>query len=137
VPEPSAFEVDMLLKAKKTKKTGIDQILAEFIFFFNDTATTEIYTIIYSIWNKEELPKEWKECIVVPVYRKGDQIVVITQACQFIQLHTKFYSTSCCQGQLHMQRKLLGIINIDFNATDRLMIIYTAFVKYWEKNGKQ
>jgi hypothetical protein len=26
------------------------------------------------IWNKEELPEEWKESIIVPVYKKGDKI---------------------------------------------------------------
>jgi len=34
-----------------------------------------------------------------------------------------------------MQRKLLGIINVDFDATDKLLIIYSAFVKYLRKNG--
>jgi len=34
-----------------------------------------------------------------------------------------------------MQRKLLGIINVDFDATGELLIIYSAFVKYLEKNG--
>jgi len=37
-----------------------------------------------------------------------------------------------------MQRKLLGIIKVDFNATGQLLIIYSAFVKYlkkkWEYN---
>jgi len=26
-----------------------------------------------SIWDKEELPEEWKESIIVPMYRKGDK----------------------------------------------------------------
>jgi hypothetical protein len=34
-----------------------------------------------------------------------------------------------------MQMKLLGIINVDFYATDQLLIIYSAFVKYWRING--
>jgi len=35
-----------------------------------------------------------------------------------------------------MQRKLLGIINIDFKATGQPLIIYSAFVKYLrKKNG--
>jgi len=34
-----------------------------------------------------------------------------------------------------MQRKLLGIINVDFDATDQLLIIYSEFVKYLRKNG--
>ena len=28
---------------------------------------------IISIWNKEELPEEWKESIIVPFYKKGDE----------------------------------------------------------------
>jgi len=37
-----------------------------------------------------------------------------------------------------MQRKLLGIINVDLEATGQLVIIYSAFIKYlrnkWEYN---
>jgi len=28
-------------------------------------------SIIYSIWNEEELPEQWKDLVVVPVYKKG------------------------------------------------------------------
>jgi len=35
-----------------------------------------------------------------------------------------------------MQRKVLGIINVDFDTTGQLLIIYYAFVKYMrKKNG--
>jgi len=34
-----------------------------------------------------------------------------------------------------MQGKLLGIINVDCDATGQLLIIYSAFVKYLRKNG--
>jgi hypothetical protein len=33
-----------------------------------------------------------------------------------------------------MQRKLLGTINVDFDATDSLLIIYSAFVEYLRKS---
>ena len=36
-----------------------------------------------------------------------------------------------------MQRKLLGIINVDFDGTDEILIIYSAFVKYLRKMGIQ
>jgi len=29
-------------------------------------------SLINLIWNKEELPEEWKESIIVPIYKKGD-----------------------------------------------------------------
>ena len=34
-----------------------------------------------------------------------------------------------------MQRKLFEIVNVDFDATGQLLIIYCAFVKYLRKNG--
>jgi hypothetical protein len=36
-----------------------------------------------------------------------------------------------------MQRKLLGIISVDFDATGQLLILYCAFVKYLRKNGNK
>jgi hypothetical protein len=34
-----------------------------------------------------------------------------------------------------MQRELLGIIDVDFDATGQLLIIHSALVKYLRKNG--
>ena len=34
-----------------------------------------------------------------------------------------------------MQRKLLGTINVGFNATGQLLLIYSAIVKYLRKLG--
>ena len=62
------------------------------------------------------------------------QTVVNIQAYHLCQQHTKFYPTSCCQGQFHMQRKLLGIINVEFDTTGKLLIINSAFVKYLRKH---
>jgi hypothetical protein len=43
---------------KKYKSPGNDNIPAE---------------LINSVWNKEKLPGQWKESIIVPVYKKGDK----------------------------------------------------------------
>jgi hypothetical protein len=32
-----------------------------------------VHKLICSIWNKEELPQQWKESIIVPIYKKGDK----------------------------------------------------------------
>jgi len=34
-----------------------------------------------------------------------------------------------------MQRKLLGIIKVDFVATGQLLTMYSAFIKYLRNNG--
>jgi len=34
-----------------------------------------------------------------------------------------------------MQRKLLGIISVDFDTTGKLLIIYSAYIKYLRKYG--
>jgi hypothetical protein len=74
VPEPSAFEFEMAVeKLKRYKSPGIDQIPAELIKAGGSKICSEIHKLINSIWIKEELPDQWKESIVFPVYRKGDK----------------------------------------------------------------
>jgi hypothetical protein len=70
------------------------------------------------------------------IRRKIEQTLVITEAYHFCPLLAKSHPTSCFQGELHMQKNLLGIINVDFDATGQILIIYSAFVKYLrKKNG--
>jgi len=60
-------------KLKSHKSLGIDQIAAELIKAGGSTICGEIHKLIISIWDKEELPEEWKESIIVPIYKKGDK----------------------------------------------------------------
>jgi len=74
VPGPSAFEIEMAIeKLKSHKALGIDQIPAELIKTGGRTICFEIHNLIISIWNKEGLPEEWKESIIVPIYKNGDK----------------------------------------------------------------
>ena len=74
VPEPRAFEVDLAIeKLKSLKSPGIDQIPAELIKAGSRTICSVINQLIISIWNEEKLPEEWKESIIVPMYKKGDE----------------------------------------------------------------
>jgi len=84
VPELSAFEL-AIGKLKMHKSPGIDQIPAELIKAGGRIICYEIHKLINPIWNKEKLPKE---SIIVPIYKKGDTAI-----------RTKFYPTSCCQGE--------------------------------------
>jgi len=72
VPEPSAAEVELAIdKIKSHKSPGIAQIPAELIKAGGRTICLEIRKLITSIWKKEKLPEEWKESIIVPIYKKG------------------------------------------------------------------
>jgi hypothetical protein len=74
VPEPSASEVEVTGgKLKRYKSPGVDHIPAELIKAGGETLRLEIHKLIKLIWNKEELPHQWKESIVVPVDKKGDK----------------------------------------------------------------
>jgi hypothetical protein len=67
-------------KLKSHKSPGIDQIPAElikagvgqFAVRFINLPCYQL-TCIIAIWNKEELPEEWKESIIVPIHKKGDK----------------------------------------------------------------
>ena len=74
VSNPSIPEVEMATKKlKRHNSLGIDQIPAEFIKAGGRKIRSEVHKHINSIWNKEELLEEWKESIIVPIYKKGDK----------------------------------------------------------------
>jgi hypothetical protein len=60
-------------KLKGYKSPIPDQIPAELIKIGGRTISSETHKLINSIWNKEELPDEWKDLIVMPSYKKGDK----------------------------------------------------------------
>jgi hypothetical protein len=94
VPEPSASEVQVAIrKLKRYESPGVDQIPAELIQAGEETLRSEIHKLIKLIWNKEKLPHQWKESIVVPIHKKGDKIVEIMDEYHCCQLHTRFYRT--------------------------------------------
>ena len=57
-------------KLKIHKSPGIDQIPAQLIKAGGKTIWSEINKHINNMWNKDELPEEWKESIIVPIYKK-------------------------------------------------------------------
>jgi hypothetical protein len=53
---------------KKYKSPGSDQIPAELIQAGGEILLSVIHKHINSVWNKEELPVQWKKSIIVPVH---------------------------------------------------------------------
>jgi len=74
--------------------------------------------------------------LYVPNYRKKDETEYHNyRGLSLLSTTYKMYPTLCCQYGLHMQKKLLGIISGDFDATAQLLILYSAFVKYSGRIG--
>jgi len=94
--EPSASEVELaIVKLKNHKSPGTDQIPGDMIKAGGKTIRCEIHKLIISMWNKEELPEEWKESIIVPIYKQVDKTDCSNyRAYHFCHLRTKFYPTS-------------------------------------------
>jgi hypothetical protein len=98
VPGPSRREVEIAIaKLKRYKSLGCDQILPELIQAGGEILWSHIHNFINSIWNKEELPHQQNESNIVPVYKKGNKIVVLIMGCHCYQL-TNIYPISYSQG---------------------------------------
>jgi hypothetical protein len=121
---------------KSHKSPGIGSIPAEMIRAGGRKIRYEIHKLIISIWYKEELPAGGRRrSSYLCIRRAIKQIIVIIEAYHFCQLHTNVYPTSCCQGKIHIQRKYLVIINVEFVTTGQLQIIHSAFIKYFRRDG--
>jgi hypothetical protein len=74
VPGPSRLEVEIAIaKLKNSKSPGSDQILAEPIQVGSKILLSASHKLIISVWNKEELPDQWKESIIIPVHKERRQ----------------------------------------------------------------
>ena len=118
------------------KSPGIDQIPAELIKAGGKTIRCEIHKLIISIWNKKELPEEWKESIIVPIYKKGDKTDCSNyRGMSLLPTTYNILSNIMLSCLTPYAEEIIGIINLDFDATCQLLIIYSAFVKYLRKSG--
>jgi hypothetical protein len=74
VPESSVSEVEVaIVKLKRYKSPGADQIPSVLIQAGGETLHPEIHKLINLICNKEELPHQWKESVVISIYKRGDK----------------------------------------------------------------
>jgi hypothetical protein len=74
VPEPSASEFEVATwKSESCKSPAVDQIPGELIQAGGEKLRSEIRKPIKLIWNKEDMPRQWKESTVVPIHKNGDK----------------------------------------------------------------
>jgi len=140
VPEPSAFEVELAIeKLKSHKSPGIDQIPAELIKARGRTIRCAIHKLIISIWNKEELPEERKESIIIPIYKKRDK--TDRNNCRGISILPTTYkilSNILLSRLIPYAEEVIGDHQCGFrrnrSTTDHMFCIRQILEKKWEYN---
>ena len=136
--EPSAYEVNIALeKIKRNKSPGIDQISAELFIAGDRKILSEITQIINSIWNKNEMPEEWKESIIAPILKKGDKTECSSyRGLLYLSNTYKILSNILLSKFTPNTEVYIGEHECGFrrsrSATDH---IYFTFVKCMRKNG--
>ena len=75
IPIPTFNEVCYVInKLKCNKAGGSDNICPELVKYGGRTLKHSIHELIKEIWNKEELPTDWNEGIICPIYKKGNKL---------------------------------------------------------------
>jgi hypothetical protein len=83
----------------------------------------------------EELPQQWKESMIVPIYKKGSKtdcsnyrgISQLPTTYKILSNILVLWLTSCVN-------EIIGIIIVDFDIIVQLLIRYSAFVRYQRKS---
>ena len=84
------------------------------------------------------MPEEWTESIIVPIHKKGDKTYCNNyRGISLLPTTYKILSNILFSRLIPYAKEIIGVINVSFDATGRLLIIYSAFAKYLRKNGIQ
>jgi hypothetical protein len=138
VPEPSISEVEVAIsKLKRYKSTGADQIPAELIQAGGETLHSEIHKLIKLIWNKEELPHQWKETIVMPIHKKGDKTECSNyRGISLLPTSYKMLSNILLSRLTPYADEIIGYHQCGFRRNrSTIDQIYSISVRYWRKSG--
>jgi hypothetical protein len=77
----------------------MDLILAELILAVGETLWSEIHKLTNCIGIKEELPQNWKKSVIIPDFRKGNNLDCSNyQGISLLSIPYRFYPLPFSQG---------------------------------------
>ena len=96
-------------------------------------------SINFSVWNKEELPEEWKESIILPVYKKGDKTDCSNYTgISLLSTMYKILSNILLSRLTPYAEEIIGDHQCGFrrsrSTTDHIFCISQILEKKWEYN---
>jgi hypothetical protein len=141
VPASSFVEVETAIgKLKCNQSPRSDQILVKLIEAGGETLCSEIHKLICSIWNKEELPQQWKESIILPVHKKGDKTDCNNyRGLSLLSTAYKILSNILLVRLTLYVNEVIGDHQCGFchnrYTTDQIFYVWQILEKKWEYNG--
>jgi hypothetical protein len=141
VSEPSAYEVEMAIeKFRRHRLSSNDLIPAKLITAGGSKIYSEIHKLINSVWNKKELPDQWKESIIIPVYKKGNKTNCSNNRdTSLLSTTYKTLSNILLSRLTRYAEEIIGYHQCGFrrnrSTTDHIFCIRQILEKKWEYNG--
>jgi hypothetical protein len=131
----------MMMKLKRYKSPGTDQIPAELINVGSETLCSKIHNLICSIWNEDELPQQWKESIIVLIHKKGDKTDCNNyRGISLISTAYKILSNILLARLTPYVSEIIGDHQCGFrrnrSTINQILYIRQILEKNWEYNGR-
>jgi hypothetical protein len=100
----------------------------------------EIHKFICYIWNKEELPQQWKESITVPIHKKGDKTDCNNyRGISLLSTAYRILSNILLARLTSYDNEIIGDHECEFchkrATTNQIFYICQIMEKKWEYNG--
>jgi hypothetical protein len=120
---------------KRHKSPGSDQIPAELIQAGGKIFCSKIHKLINYIWNKEKLPDQWKESIILPSHKKRGKTAIIILGITTINFIQKFTNILLSKLSPYIN-EINGDHQCGFrpnrSSTDQMFFIHRMLEKKWE-----
>jgi hypothetical protein len=140
IEDPTLEEVTNLIKKQRNGKApGEDKISIELLKYGGPELHKYLHKLIQNIWKYEEIPDEWNEAIIMPIFKKGDK-----QECsnyRGISLLNTSYKIFSKLIQQRLQPYIENVIKEhqagfckERSTMDQIYILKEIIAKNWEYN---
>jgi hypothetical protein len=101
-----------------------------------ETLYSEMHELICAVWNKKELPQQWKESIIVLIHKKGDKTECNNYRGIFLLSTAYKILSNILLARLNPYvNEIIGDRQCGFRLTHLLSIRFSTFGGYQRKNG--